>query len=149
MYFCPVVNCNKEYTDPSSLRKHLLTQYGKDVYDIATNNKKKNGDNGDYGKIDLDQLKAQGIEITPKLKQKKSKPRANSPKQDSDKFNPQKMNNETYSDSSSYGKYNFLISKILEEINVVDNNVYESKPTIQGTTRYLSFKFLKKLFVLF
>uniref|UniRef100_A0A915D3V7 C2H2-type domain-containing protein n=1 Tax=Ditylenchus dipsaci TaxID=166011 RepID=A0A915D3V7_9BILA len=50
-YQCPVEFCDKGYTDPSSLRKHIKTHHGERVYDIAKQNKAKNGRRGSYGKI--------------------------------------------------------------------------------------------------
>ncbi|KAI6176385.1 hypothetical protein M3Y97_00792300 [Aphelenchoides bicaudatus] len=55
-YACPVENCDKSYTDPSSLRKHIKTQHGDDVYDVAKENKTKNGRGGNYGFIPANQV---------------------------------------------------------------------------------------------
>jgi hypothetical protein len=46
-----VQDCTKFYTDPSSLRKHIKTQHGDNVYDIAKENKTKSGRGGNYGFI--------------------------------------------------------------------------------------------------
>ena len=43
--------CTKSYTDPSSLRKHIKTQHGDNIYDIAKENKTKSGRGGNYGFI--------------------------------------------------------------------------------------------------
>jgi hypothetical protein len=48
-----VQSCGKRYTDPSSLRKHIKTQHGDHVYDIAKENKTRNGRGHDYGVIQL------------------------------------------------------------------------------------------------
>ncbi|KAI1729813.1 zinc-finger double domain-containing protein [Ditylenchus destructor] len=50
-YRCPVENCEKDYTDPSSLRKHIKTQHGNETYELAKANKARNGRRGTYGSI--------------------------------------------------------------------------------------------------
>lgn len=55
-YHCPVEKCGKSYTDPSSLRKHIKNTHGEHVYEIAKQNKAKNGRRGSYGKISSDTL---------------------------------------------------------------------------------------------
>lgn len=86
----------------------MLTKYGQAVYDIATENKRKSGDNGNYGEIDLEEIKAKGILTKPDKSDKKrisnSKPliiEANLLKPKSSK-NIEKNSN---SDSSSGSKY--------------------------------------------
>lgn len=53
-YHCPVEvspseQCTKSYTDPSSLRKHIVTSHNRKAYMIAKRKKAKNGRNGSYG----------------------------------------------------------------------------------------------------
>ncbi|KAH7710343.1 Zinc fingerC2H2 type family protein, partial [Aphelenchoides avenae] len=53
-YQCPVEvqpneMCTKNYTDPSSLRKHIVTSHSRKAYMIAKRIKAKNGRNGSYG----------------------------------------------------------------------------------------------------
>lgn len=58
----------------------MTSRYGDEVYNIAKQNKKQNGDKGNYGVICLETLRTQGINITPKPKLKtetKSKLKAN------------------------------------------------------------------------
>ncbi|KAH7714453.1 ci protein [Aphelenchoides avenae] len=50
-YKCPVAECYKRFTDPSSLRKHVKTNHGKNVWAMASANKKREGRNGTYGHI--------------------------------------------------------------------------------------------------
>ncbi|KAI6214765.1 hypothetical protein M3Y94_00307300 [Aphelenchoides besseyi] len=50
-YKCPVERCIKRYTDPSSLRKHIITAHGESAYRLAKVNKQINGRNGDYGYV--------------------------------------------------------------------------------------------------
>lgn len=53
---CPVENCDKSYTDPSSLRKHIKTVHGEETYEVAKKNKAANGRGGNYGHIPLTDL---------------------------------------------------------------------------------------------
>lgn len=38
---CPVFQCSKRYTDPSSLRKHVLHEHGKAIWTFARENKEQ------------------------------------------------------------------------------------------------------------
>lgn len=46
-----MAECYKRFTDPSSLRKHVKTNHGKNVWAMASANKKREGRNGTYGHI--------------------------------------------------------------------------------------------------
>ncbi|KAE9547902.1 hypothetical protein FO519_008886 [Halicephalobus sp. NKZ332] len=45
-YVCIAVNCNKSYTDPSSLRKHIKTQHGDKAYDLCKASKAQGARDG-------------------------------------------------------------------------------------------------------
>lgn len=59
-YMCPVENCGKSYTDPSSLRKHIKTVHGEGTYEVAKRNKAANGRGGNYGHIPQSALPSKG-----------------------------------------------------------------------------------------
>jgi hypothetical protein len=52
-YGCPVFKCSKQYTDPSSLRKHVFHEHGEGVWLFARANKEAKKAK-DYGVIGID-----------------------------------------------------------------------------------------------
>lgn len=42
-FHCPVEYCSKQYTDPSSLRKHVCNEHGDRVWHFAKQNKEEKG----------------------------------------------------------------------------------------------------------
>uniref|UniRef100_A0A914I9U3 C2H2-type domain-containing protein n=1 Tax=Globodera rostochiensis TaxID=31243 RepID=A0A914I9U3_GLORO len=42
-YHCPVMGCIKQYTDPSSLRKHVFHEHGEEVWHFAKQSKEEKG----------------------------------------------------------------------------------------------------------
>ncbi|KAL3097854.1 hypothetical protein niasHS_000589 [Heterodera schachtii] len=42
-YHCPVMGCTKQYTDPSSLRKHVFNEHGEEVWHFAKQSKEEKG----------------------------------------------------------------------------------------------------------
>ncbi|KAH7698393.1 zinc finger protein, partial [Aphelenchoides avenae] len=50
-FACPVEECVKSYTDPSSLRKHMKASHGEEAWEVARFNKQRNGRNGTHGFI--------------------------------------------------------------------------------------------------
>ncbi|KAI6176652.1 (spotted green pufferfish) hypothetical protein [Aphelenchoides bicaudatus] len=63
-YKCPVNNCVKRYTDPSSLRKHLKTVHGEEYYIQAKLNKQLNGPGNNYGTINLVQQLSPVVDLS-------------------------------------------------------------------------------------
>lgn len=51
-YGCPVFQCSKRYTDPSSLRKHVFHEHGETVWTFAKANKERKKAK-DYGLIGI------------------------------------------------------------------------------------------------